>query len=290
MTPGSRGDHSKDIVSRWLLGSQAGSILRLGGVTGFTGWTAAESGLMTPQRRPDGLIHVTFADDPEPVPYLIEIETYASSDADRQVYEDLLLAAVDRRVVPEAICLVLRPKGNAQVTGQYSAVSRRGTSRLSARWDVVRLWELKAADLLATGDPGLIPWVPLTQIDGPAEIVLQECRDRIERDIPPERRVNYCAATEVLGRLVHPFGLLERIFAPEAEMIESPLFQDLECQATQRNIRYVLEQRFGPMPDDLRQRLRSIFEFDRLQKLLYQERECSNYDDFRALLEQPAGN
>jgi hypothetical protein len=287
MTPGSRGDHSKDIVSRWILGSQAGSILRLSGVTGFTGWTTSESGLTTPQRRPDGLIHVTFADDLEPVPYLIEIETYASSDADRQVYEDLLLATIDKRVVPEAICLVLRPKGNAQVRGEYSVVSRSGTSRVSANWRVINLWDLEASALLATGDAGLIPWVPLTQITGPAEITLQECRDRIERDIPPERRVNYCAATEILGRLIHPFDLLERIFSRGTEMIESPLFQDLECQANQRAIRRAMEFRFGPMPEDLLRTLKTMFEPAPLEAILNRLYQCSNYDDFRALLTAP---
>jgi hypothetical protein len=87
-----RGDFSKDKSERWLLTQQAGSILRLAGITGFTSWQVAESSLIAPRRLPDGLVNVTFPDRPRPAPFIIEIESYANADADRQMYEDLLIA------------------------------------------------------------------------------------------------------------------------------------------------------------------------------------------------------
>ncbi len=71
--------------------------------------------------------------------------------------------------------------------------------------------------------------------------------------------------------------------------IESPLFQDLECQANQRVIRRLLEDRFGPVPEDVRQAFRSIFDQDRLWSLVRHERDCAIYDDFRALLTSTPG-
>ena len=156
----SRGDHSKDKCSQWLISKQAGSILRLGGITGFTGWTVDEAQLIATRRLPDGLVKVSFADMPEQVPYLLEIESYSNTDADRQVFEDLLLARLDRGVIPEAICVVLCPKGNVRVRGQFTGTSPQGTSSITANWRVVELWTLNASDLLAQNDIGLIPWAP----------------------------------------------------------------------------------------------------------------------------------
>ena len=48
----SRGDRSKDQSSRWLITRQAGSILRMAGITGYTTWTTEESSLTTPRRLP----------------------------------------------------------------------------------------------------------------------------------------------------------------------------------------------------------------------------------------------
>jgi hypothetical protein len=83
-----RGDFSKDKSERWLLQQQAGSILRLAGITGFTSWTVEESSLIAPRRLPDGMVSVVFPDRPKPVPFLIEIESYSNRDAERQLFED----------------------------------------------------------------------------------------------------------------------------------------------------------------------------------------------------------
>src|SRR4051812_30011394 len=98
-----RGDRSKDRSEHWLLARQAGSILRMAGVRGVTAWVVEEAKLGTPQRLPAGIVRVMFADRSHPVTYLIEMETYANADADRQMFEDLLLGRIDRGVIPEGI-------------------------------------------------------------------------------------------------------------------------------------------------------------------------------------------
>jgi hypothetical protein len=180
-----RGDFTKDKSERWLLNQQAGSILKLAGITGFSSWTVEESSLVAPRRSPDGLVRVRFPGRPEPLPFVIEIESFADSDADRQMFEDLLIARLELGVIPEGICVVLRPKGNVRVTGSFSGGSEIGSTQFDARWRVVELWNLRAADLLEQNDLGLIPWVPLAQIDGPVEPVLRKCREAIDRQAPP---------------------------------------------------------------------------------------------------------
>ena len=64
---------------------------------------------------------------------LVEIETYPDADADRQVLDDLMLIAVDRKAVPEVVSLVLKPKGNLNVAGASERVSPRGRARSGCR-------------------------------------------------------------------------------------------------------------------------------------------------------------
>jgi hypothetical protein len=66
---------------------------------------------------------------------------------------------------------------------------------------VVELWTVPAEDLLATGDVGLIPWVPLAQFDGPPDLIFRECRARIDHDAQPEEHENLLAVSQVLAGL-----------------------------------------------------------------------------------------
>jgi hypothetical protein len=279
-----RGDHSKDKSSHWLISRQAGSILRLAGITGYTSWTTEESSLVSPRRLPDGLVRVSFQDRTEPISFVIEIESYSNTDADRQMYEDLLLCRLDRGVIPEGICVVLRPKGNVRNAGQFESISLLGTSRASASWRLVELWKLNAADLLTLNDIGLIPWVPLTQIDGPAEPVLRECRARIDQQTPEADRGSYLAVTEILAGMAHPLELLELIFRRGTPMIDSPVFARWEAQAKQALLVEVLEGRFDAVPEDVGSDIEKVYNLRSLNLLARNAGSCSNIDEFRSLL------
>jgi hypothetical protein len=134
----------KDRSGKWLLGKHGGSVVRLAGITGFTSWRHLTSEVVAPRRLLDGLIELRFPNEPTPTLVLVEIESYADSDADRQVLDDLLLVAVERGAVPEVVSLVLKPKGNVRVTGTDERFSRSRRVRFNATWPVVQLWELDA--------------------------------------------------------------------------------------------------------------------------------------------------
>lgn len=116
----------KDRSSKWLLTRHGDAILKLGGITGFSSWKALQPETVAPRRLPDGLIEVRFPGQAEPTWVLIEIETYPDADADRQILDDLMLIAVERRIVPEVVSLVLKPKGNLTVAGTADLTSQHG--------------------------------------------------------------------------------------------------------------------------------------------------------------------
>ena len=53
-----------------------------------------------------------------------------------------------------------------RVAESVSRASHDGETRVRVDWRIVELWKVPADELLAAGDPGLIPWVPLTRFSG----------------------------------------------------------------------------------------------------------------------------
>lgn len=217
----------KDRTAKWLLAHHGDSILRLAGMKGFTSWRALQSENVAPRRLPDGLLEVQFEGDRDPTLVLVEVESYPGNDVDRQVLEDLEAVHLARGIVPEAICLVLRPKGQLTVRGTLESTSWRNTTKIAGSWTVVRLWDLEAADLLATGDPGLIPWVPLARSDRPADELLAECRDRIAEVVDERDRSGLKVVTTILAGLAFPGRKFLNLFGGAEKMIESPVLDEL---------------------------------------------------------------
>ena len=80
--------------------------------------------------------------------------------------------------------LVLRPKGKFRIADKHTIQSKLGTARLQVDWKPIELWMLSAEEFLSEGDVGILPWVPLMQMDGPPESVLEALRgqDRTRGD------------------------------------------------------------------------------------------------------------
>jgi hypothetical protein len=202
----------KDRGGKWLLTHHGDAVLRLGGLTGFTSYTPLAAETVAPRRLPDGLLEVRFPGQAELTLVLVEIETYPDSDADRQVFDDLMLIAVDRNAVPEVVSLVLKPKGKLNLTGTAERTSRRGRTRLSGSWPVVRLWELDAEELLNSPDAGVVPWVPLTRTTLQPDELLARCRDRLAAVADPNDRAGLIAVTGILAKLAFPNSDLWPLF------------------------------------------------------------------------------
>src|SRR5262245_22843188 len=190
-----------DRSSKWLIEHQGGAILKVGGMRDIEAWRAVHSEVVQPRQLPDGLLEVRRAGSSRWQPVIVEIEAYPDNQTPADLLDDLMLVYLNRRVLPDVLVLVLAPKGNVTLAESLVLQSPGGLSELGGKWRPVPLWTLSATDLLATQDPGVMPWATLAHIDGPPEPVLQECRRVIDEKARPDEKVNLLAVCQVLGRL-----------------------------------------------------------------------------------------
>jgi hypothetical protein len=292
----------KDRSGKWLLTHHGDAILRLGGITGFTAWKALQAETIAPRRLPDGLIEVRFPGEAEPTLVLVEIETYPDSDADRQVLDDLMLIAVDRKTVPEVVSLVLKPKGNLTVTGASERTSPRGRTKLGGLWPVVRLWELDAESLLNSPDVGLIPWAPLARTTLEPDELMTRCRDRLVQVPDANDQAGLLAVTGILAGLAFPgrsfnlFGgskMLSNVIA--TAILESPALQEVMKDVIREQVRTglraetlregtlaELNTRFGSVPAECETTLNALTDETRLKALLRLAVTCPDLATFVA--------
>jgi len=277
-----------DKSSKWLIQRHGNAILHLGGLIGPFAWRALQAEVVQPRRLPDGLIEVRFPDRTEPEYFVLELATYPEERIRDQCLADQALVWLDRGKLPELLVLVLHPKGNVQADAGISLASERGWSEWQARWRVVELWRVAAADLLAVDDVGLIPWVPLTAFDGPPEPLFQQCRDRIDRQAPADERANLLAVTQVLAGLRYNDPQLFNILGGNQAMIESPvltrLLQENSDAVRQQTILDFLTDRFGDVPEDLAAAIRTIRGEGQLRGLVQFSAHCSDLEAFRVRL------
>jgi predicted transposase YdaD len=286
----------KDRSGKWLITHHGDSILALAGITGFSHWKALQPETVAPRRLPDGLIEVRFPGEAESILVLVEIETYPDREADQQVLDDLMLLALDRKLVPEVVSIVLKEKGNLSVTGTVERTSPRGRTRVGGSWPVVRLWELEAEQLLATGDVGQIPWVPLTRTTQSPETLLRRCRDQLAQVKDAKDRAGLLTVTQILAGLAFPDRRFLDLFGGARTMIESPVLDEVkeilrkqfEAEATllatrrtlQQAVLEALDTRFGTISEDLCARVNAVTDEASLRGLHRLAISCPDVEAF----------
>lgn len=273
-----------DIGSKWLLQNQGKGALLVGGLTGVRRCQAMAGEIVQSRKYPDGLLQVSIAGDPKPHHVLVEVATYPEKRALKQALDGLTLAYAALGHLPELLMLVLRPKGKFRVGGQHEVRSPLGLSRLEAGWKTVELWTLAAEDFLASGDVGVVPWVPLMRFDGPPEALLERCARRIEGEAHPTDRADLLTVTQVLGGLKFPEPLLMEFLGGEQAMFESPVLQRFVARRFHEAILDVLKTRFGTAPRDVTRHLREVIDEKKLKKLNVLAATCPNLEAFREAL------
>jgi hypothetical protein len=186
--------------------------------------------------------------------------------------------------LPELLMLILRPRGTFRIGGKHEVRSKLGLSGLAAEWRPVELWTLPADEFLASGDVGVVPWVPLMQFDGPPEALLERCAHKIEREAHPEERADLLGVSQVLAGLRFPDPELVALLGGQRAMIESPLLQKMMAERSHDLILEVLRDRFGTAPRDMTRLLRAVINEKKLKKLVVLAARCPDLAAFREAL------
>jgi hypothetical protein len=270
-----------DRSSKWLIQHHGDSMLRLAKIAGIKTWRPAQAEVVQPRQLPDGLLEVRLQGEQRDDLFLLEVATYPERRVGNQLSRDLMLVYLDGGEWPEAVTLVLRPKGKFRVPSRLSLRSRCGLSSCRVRWRVVELWRVPAAELLAADDVGLIPWVPLAASADPPDVVLRRCRDVIDQRASAAEKPNPLAVTQIFTSLRYNDVRLLSILGGKKAMIESPLIQELVADRARQDLLAVLETRFGRIPDDLDDAIEAIEDDDKLTVLLRKAVSCPDVDAFR---------
>ena len=128
-----------DKSSKWLIQHHGDSMLRLAKVKNIRAWRPAQAEVVQPRRLPDGLLEVRLEDETEDDLFLLEVATYPERRVGKQLTGDLMLVYLDRGELPEAVTLVLRPKGKYRIPRSRNLRSRHGLSSCRLKWRVVEL-------------------------------------------------------------------------------------------------------------------------------------------------------
>ena len=285
-----------DKSSKWLIQHHGGAILRIAGLEEIASWRALAAEVVQPRKLPDGLIEVRREGRDEPDLFVLELMTYPDAGLAEQALRDLAIVDLDRREVPEVLALILHPKGSLRTDPGAERTSRIGWAGLAAHWRVVELWTIPAERLLATEDVGVVPWVPLSRIDGDPAPILRRCRERIDREAAPDEIENMLAVSQVFAGLRYNHSTLIQILGGRTAMIESPILQELKAewtreasheasrQAKHQAVAMILDARFGPEASQLSDRLDTIVDEGHLDALLRAAATCPDLAAFSTLL------
>jgi hypothetical protein len=274
----------KDHGTNWLIQNQAGALVRLLGLAPRACRTAHPR-LTFPQAIPDGLLELTLPDHERPVPLLLEIETYPSRETDEQMSRDLDLAALALGVLPDAAVIVLCRRGKNQAAGR-SQESLLGWSQRRHRWRVLELWKVSADELLGMNEVGLLPLVPLAQSRESPALLFRQCWERIEQQGRRDQRVALLTITSILAglRYTEARGWVETL-GGKSMLAESSVYQqwiaENSAEIRQTDIVFILEERFGKVPEAIAVQVRGIIDPEKLKECMRYALRCKSLEGFR---------
>lgn len=227
----------------------------------------------------------------EPLTETVRVEfqssAAASKHADLLVYNGLLFA--NYQVPVHTVLVLLRPQAaHANMNGLVSYETRPGVGKMEFRYQVVRLWERPAEQLL-TGELGVAPLAMLgrlpaaTPLETGLTAVAQRLVERLSKESTPERAIKLLTTALLLAGLRVSRNVALRIFRGVSMLEESDTYlmilEQGEERAMRRSIVLVGEAKFGPVGESVRSRLAEVTDIDRLARMVTKAATAANWQE-----------
>ncbi|HVC97178.1 MAG TPA: hypothetical protein VND64_26095 [Pirellulales bacterium] len=232
----------------------------------------------------------------DPLGEIIQLDFQSSAaawkHADLMVYNALLFA--HHHVPVHTVIILLRPEAaHSNLNGVISYAPRPERGRMNFGYEVVRLWERPADELLAA-DLGVVPLAMLGRLPAGLSLedgltaVAQRVVERLAKESPTERGKKLLTDTLLLTGLRVKRDVAVRIFQGVRVMQESDTYlmilDEGQEKRARKDILLVGEERFGPPDDSVRVRLSGITDLDHLDRMLRRAVKAASWQE---ILETP---
>ena len=233
--------------------------------------------------------------DPEPWLLHWELQSSPKTDLDEGLhwYNGLLRHRHQLRV--RSVVVLLRPAADLPIlTGLYQEAFPGEEPYLRFRYQVVRLWQIPAAQLLA-GGLGLLPLAPLGAVSEAAlPGVIRQMQQRLEQEVSPAKAQVLWATTYILMGLRYPEELITQLLRGVRTMKESVTYQAILREGREEGLKegalaevkkVLLRQgrkRFGPPAKATKAALQAITSLPRLERLSERLLDVSSWDELLA--------
>jgi hypothetical protein len=237
----------------------------------------------------------------DPLAEIVHLDFQSSAAAWKHtqllIYNSLLFGHF--HVPVHSIIVLLRPQAaHSNLNGSVRYAARPDHGKMDFDYEIVRLWEQPAEDLLA-GSLGTLPLAVLGQVTVGVPLeqglagVLQRLVDRLMREASPEEARKLLTSAYTLTGLRLPRTAVRQLFlhgvhAMPVDMRDSDTYLAILDEGREAALKELFlelgQDRFGPAPETITARLSSINDLGRLKRMIKHLQKAANWQD---LLDMP---
>jgi hypothetical protein len=231
----------------------------------------------------------------EPLAEIVQLDFQSSAaawkHADVMAYHALLFAHY--HVPVHTIVILLRPEADhSNMNGVIRYAPRPGRGRMEFSYEVVRLWERPADELLAA-DLGVAPLAVLGKLpenlslEEGVTVIAQRLAERITKESPPDRARKLLTEAYLLTGLRLRRDRAARIFRGVRAMHESDTYLAIleegeekgGVKARREDILVIGEDQLGPPGEPIKVQLNTITDLARLKRMVRRAAKAASWQE-----------